>query len=254
MTPIEGDVQTMVQAVYQQGKTVGANPGVFSAIGDTPPEDFLFDLAGGTGDFGDLTDASDLSDVVFYFAVAALQNGNSFQAGGALASGGDWTVNDLLNSNNSDPTICQPGETPIDCEMRVNKPAVVLVFVGRNDVFAGTPVDQFETDLNTVVNKIIDGGGIPVLTTIPGDVNSYPVLLEYNTVIIRISDDNELPLINMARVMSNYPERVNSDLTLSDSGNDTLYSQQIVQIYGRSMRNVLALRMLQQLKLMVPIP
>ncbi len=152
-----------------------AHPGIFSVAGNTPPNEFLADMADGAADFDGLQDANDLNALLFYYVSTPLPiGGNSFQSGGALASNQNWRAGDLLDPALSDPNWCQPGETPLNCELRVNRPTVLFVFVGRNDVLLNTPPDQFQAALDQIVQVSIQQGAIPVLVTIPGDRESLP--------------------------------------------------------------------------------
>ena len=167
LPPLDDPVLSTVRDLYRRGQGV-MNPGAFSVVGDATPGDFLSDLGDGSGNFDGLPDAGDLNDLVFYYVSTGLPvGGNSFQAGGALASGADWRAADLLNPALANGNVCQPGETPLGCELRVNAPAVVFVVVGRSDVMSGTPPDQFADSLKTIVQTIAGQGALPILTTIP---------------------------------------------------------------------------------------
>ncbi len=251
LTSIEDDVLDTNEQIFNQGQSLQppANTGVFSAVGDTPPAALMSDLGDAQGDFSGLSDGDELFAVVNDFALAPLSiGGNSFQQGGALASNPNWTAGDLLDPANADPTVC-PGETPLGCELRVNRPAVVFIFAGRNDAFTGTPPDQFEADLRQVVQTIINGGAIPVLTTIPGDPNTYPALPTYNSIIATVADDNNLVLVNVWRaIQDNVPFAVQPDLTLTSPGANDVFSSDALNNYGVPVRNVQLLRILRDLQ------
>ncbi len=254
LTPIENDVLDTIRNTYQSsgGNT---NPGVFSTVGDTPPSLFLSELGDGSANFADLSDATELNDLTFYYNSTALPTGgNSFTSGGLLASNTDWRVSDLLDTALADPAYCQSDETPLHCELRVDQPAVVFVIVGRNDLINGTSPDEFQATLDSVISEIIDWGAIPVLATIPGDPNVYPALAQYNEAILTLANDYDIPVINSARAINELgPAGLNPDLTPSSPGyNDTFGPGE--RQYGEVIQNLLALRMLQQIRLNVPIP
>ncbi|HML22227.1 MAG TPA: Ig-like domain-containing protein [Aggregatilinea sp.] len=251
LTPIEDDVKDTAEQIYEQGQSIQppANIGVFSAVGDTPPAALMSDLGDAQGDFSGLSDADELAAVVNDFSLTPLSiGGNSFQQGGALASNPNWTVSDLLDPANADPNFC-PGETPLGCELRVNRPAVVFIFAGRNDAFAGTPINEFEATLAQVIQTITNAGAIPVLTTIPGDPNIYTGVPPYNAIIATLAEDNDLPLINVWRTINdNVPASVQGDLTLSSPGVNDVFSSEALNNYGVPVRNVQLLRMLRELQ------
>jgi len=256
VSPVEGDVLNTARDLYGRGLNQGMNPGVFSVVGDTPPAEFLGDFADGQGDFGTLDDAAALSEVVFYYSSTPLATGrNSFDGGGALASDPNWRAGDLLNPALASGNFCA-GETPLACELRVNRPAVVFVVVGRNDVLGGTPVDQFEAQIEEIVRTIGQAGAIPVLTTIPGPPDQYPTLNAYNSAIVRVAERYHLPLANFWRPIQRNlgAAGVDGALRPTSPGANDLLSDDVRAQYGVPLRSLLALRTLRQLQVNVPIP
>jgi hypothetical protein len=255
--PIEGDVLNTVRNIYASGKAMSppADPGVFSVVGDTPPNMFLGDFGDGSGDFGNLDDAADLSNVVFYYTSTQLPvGGNSFQNGGVLASNPGWRAEDLLNPGLADQGRC-PGQTPLGCELSVNHPSIVFIIVGRNDVFAGTPLDQFQNALAGIVQQTIQSGAIPILTTIPGSLQDVPALEDYGSAIVAVADQFHVPLLNVwRRVNQSAPAGVDASLQLTTSGAGDQLTQDQLSTFGVPNRSLIALRILRQLQINVPIP
>jgi hypothetical protein len=125
---------------------------------------------------------------------------------------------------------------------------VVFVIAGRNDLFAQTPPDQFQNQLNQVIDTIVNAGAIPVLATIPGDPAQYPALNTYNSIIVDTADRQDLPLINVWRAIAeDVPTTVQPDLTLSQPPTNDLFNPQALASYGAPVRNLEALRMLRDL-------
>ncbi|MCZ2096106.1 MAG: tandem-95 repeat protein [Anaerolineae bacterium] len=248
VAPVEDDVRDEVRDINREGRRMEppVNPRVFSVVGSTPPNAFLGDLADAQANLQELPDADELGELIQFVSEAPLPiGGNAFQSGGALASGADWRAADLLDPARANPGVCQPGETPLACELRVNRPATVFVDVGRVDLLTGTPVDQFAAQLEQIVNTVIDGGAVPVLMTLPGDPNAIPNLAAYNSVIAERADDQDLPLLNVWRgVMERVPGAVNPDLTLSSSGVGDQFTNAELSTYGVPVRNLAALRQL----------
>ena len=257
-SPIEGDIQQTVRSIYRQGQdNATTNAGVFSVVGDTPPGQFLAELGDNAAEFNGLEDAAALSDLLFYYVSTPLPTGgNSFQTGGALASSPNWRAQDLLDPALADPDLCQAGKSPLACELRVNQPSVIFVIVGRNDVLFNTPVDQFQAALDQIIQTAASQGTIPVLMTIPGDVTIYPNLPVYNTLIVRAARQNNIPLTNLWRRLNGVgPSTVDpGSLMLTSSGVGDQFTEAELATYGVPVRNLAALRMLQQLQLAVPIP
>jgi hypothetical protein len=206
----------------------------------------MIDLGDSEGNFADVPDADQLNDVVFYYATKTLAvGGNSFVSGGAIASDPNWRIADLLDPALGNPNACQAGEAPLACELRVNRPSIVFVFIGRNDIIANTPADQFAANLEIVIQTTIQNGAIPVLVTIPGSPAVYPNLNDLNTVIVRAAQDHHLPLINLWRKLNEVgPATLNPDLTLTTTGQGDQFTQAQLSAYGVPNRNLLTLRTL----------
>ncbi|NDJ78865.1 MAG: hypothetical protein GYB65_21650, partial [Chloroflexi bacterium] len=175
ITPITGPVYDTVLTVFQTGRNLPAptNPGIFSIVGDAPPTDFLGSLAEGEPNFGPLEDAATLTELVFAYRSTPLpidNASNSFAAGGLLSTGDGWTSRDVLDPAQANASLCQPGETPLGCELRTNRPAVIFISVGRSDAQLGISPDEFRANLEQIVTiSAVEYGAIPLLFTIPGD-------------------------------------------------------------------------------------
>jgi hypothetical protein len=133
---------------------------------------------------------------------------------------------------------------------------VVFISVGRNDVLSNTPIDQFQAALDQIIQTAESQGAIPVLMTVPGDENVYPNLPVYNTLITRATRQNNVPLINLWRRMNRVgPTTFDpNSLLLTSSGVGDSFTEAELGTYGVPNRNLFVLRMLQQLRLAVPIP
>lgn len=259
LTPIKDEVLDTVRGIYQAGQVLPSpvNPGVFSVVGNVPPSTALLaDLGDGSADFGTLADAVELSDLVFYYVSTPLPGGgNSFTGGGALASDTAWRIADLMESLPADAGPCLAGESPLVCELRVNRPAVVIVIVGHNDLSANTPLEEFQTSYEALIQTSIDMGVIPVLTTIPGDPASLPLLQDYNAAIVTLAEDYQVPVVNMWRSINDIaPLGLNLDLTLTTAGTGDVFGDAELNGFGAPRRAVLLLRALQALRAEVPIP
>jgi len=241
-------VRDEVRDIHREGRRMDppVNPRVFSVVGSTPPSAFLGDFADGQANVSERPDADELNELIQFIMEGQLPiGGNAFQSGGALASGENWRAADVLDPARANPNVCQPGELPLTCELRINRPAVAFLDLGRTDLLAGTPVDQFQAQLERIVDGTISHGVIPVLMTIPGDPNVVPNLAAYNTVIAQIADEKDLPLLNLWRgIMERLPNAVNPDLTLTSSGVGDQLTDAEIGTYGVPLRNLAVLRQL----------
>ncbi len=255
VSALEGPVLQTIRDIHQRGRGMPSpvNPGVFSTAGDTPPSGFLAALADGQANFGDIDNAAQYQAVLAFYTATPLpvDGGNSFASGGLLSSAPGWTAGDLLAPINA-PQGCPDGDSPLVCELRTNRPAVVLVFVGRNDALQGTPRGQFKNSVTQIVETTINGGAIPVLTSIPGPPD---VVGAYNTVLYTTATDYNIPFLNVWRgVNTLVPDGViKKDLTLTRSDTPDQLTPQATRSYGAATRDLLAVEMLRQLIDAVPL-
>jgi hypothetical protein len=161
----------------------------------------------------------------------------------------------LLDPARADGSVCQGGESPLACELRVHRPAVMFVFVGRNDVLTGTPPGQFRQQIDEIVRTIMGSGTIPVLATIPAPPDAEANVQPYNVAIADAADEFEIPVINLWRaIIEQAPGGVGGDLRLSPSNQPNVFSDEALANFGAQNRNLLALRTLERIRQAVPIP
>jgi hypothetical protein len=209
--PDIGELVEALRPVYENGVfNQGKRNNVFSAAGDDPVNsvEFLDDLASGNYDLGNYGALQPVID--FYNAQPAHDAlgdpAMSFNVQSA-ATGDGWTIEDLFNPNVA-PDFCAPGETPLDCELRLSRPSVLFVSFSAANATA-TPPDVFRANLQQVVNTALAGGVIPVLATIPDDgAVDADTLAQYNQAMVEIALESEVPLWNLYATMQEAPAGV----------------------------------------------
>ncbi|MBN1312847.1 MAG: hypothetical protein JXB30_15645 [Anaerolineae bacterium] len=242
--PIISGVTSKSRQIFLAGQAMGNRANVFSRVGDsiTHTGTFLDDIGLGRAvwhQYGGLEPAAN------YFSTEIARTGNSFHSY-SLASYAGWTVNDLLNPGKADP-LCS-GSAPLDCEYFHVKPAVAIIMIGTNDATGYTPLDAYQADLNRVVEKSIEKGVIPVLTTIPW--TSYNDVGLYNDIIITTARTHDTPLIDYWAAMEKAPHHGVSEDDVHPSippdGNCANFSAENLK-YGYTIRNLVTMQMLDAL-------
>jgi len=115
----------------------------------------------------------------------------------SLAASNGWDGNQLLDENLSLKPLCGEYETPIDCELRINKPVIAFVMFGTNCVVSDVcSTKDFENNLYSVIQVITSHGVIPILTTLPDNLRGdyYHKNIDFNKVIRNMAFDFEIPL------------------------------------------------------------
>ena len=181
-----------VRKIYVQGLAQGNNPHAFSKIGDCNSEPPFFLAKFDTGEY-DLGAYTDLQGVIEHFA-------GSFGRESIAAWSGNhvWAVLDPTWAN---PNFCYAGETPLACEFRLNRPSVVLIRLGTNEV--GSP-QLFEANLRQVIEFSIAHGTIPVLGTKADRLEGSDAM---NEIIRALAAEYAIPLWDFGKVAERIPSR-----------------------------------------------
>ena len=178
--------------ILEEGFLLGNNPQSFSKIGDcqSEPDVFLGIYATDHWVLPEKYESANAS--ISYFSDAfALENVTAKRGFG---------VSSVLSPLYSDAEVCQPAETPIDCELRLRQPLVVFVAMGTN--WQPGSSESFERYLRQIVDILIEEGSLPVLVNKPDNIEGDGLL---NRAIAQVAYDYDLPMINVWRALDYLP-------------------------------------------------
>lgn len=181
-----------VRQIYLNGLARGNNPHAFSKLGDcnSAAPYFLVKFDGGIYDLGPY---SHLQPVIDHFS------GSFARASMTVWSGNHvWAVLDPAWAN---PAHCWAGETPLACELRLNRPSILLIRLGTNEV--GSP-QLFEQKMREVIEFTIANGTIPVLGTKADRLEGDDSM---NGIIRALAEEYDIPLWDFSRVAEQIPSR-----------------------------------------------
>lgn len=236
--------------IFRTGQTVGNRADVFSKVGDSISANpyFLYPIGAG----GLVIDAyASLQPTVDYFSQTPANNHNSF-ANESMAVRPGWASGDILTAGNGAAGVCLPNETPLVCEYRVSRPAVALIMVGTNDILRGVDNATYRANLQTIITTSINMGVIPVISTLPDNMNGQGQrVLELNAIIRSLAVSNGVPLWDYWASLQSLPSsgiggdgyHPSFDPTTGQTG---VFTPQYMQ-YGYNMRNYTALVVLDAL-------
>jgi hypothetical protein len=139
--------------IFNRGRSLGRDSRAFSKLGDSLIANPHF-LTGFDSERLDLGSYDFLQPVIDHFTGSYDRYGVAIHAG--LHS---WGIFDPMWA---DKNWCQPNESMVACEFRLNNPSILLILLGSND--AGAP-DNFAYNLRKLVEFSIENGVIPVLVT-----------------------------------------------------------------------------------------
>lgn len=233
--------------IYLAGLALGNHPNVFAKFGDslTVSPQFLAPI--GYGQY-DLRAYAGLADVVNFFGAGVARTGNPF-VNTSLAAKGGWSSFSLVAGSTSDKTFCGTYESPVQCEIRRNRPAIALILIGTNDVTT-TSADAYRANLNRIVADCVSQGVIPVLSTLPAFLRAgYEGRVgELNGIILSVAQENDIPVWNLWAALQGLPNQgLGSDgVHLAWAPNASDFTPANLQ-YGSTLRNLTALQVLDAL-------
>ncbi len=240
-------ISSHARQIFLDGRAKGNSAHTFSRVGDsiTASPFFLSSISSGAYSLGEY---AYLGGAINFFSGPNGRGLNPFGAPSMAAQNG-WSTESVLNPAQADRNLCRVGETPLECEYRVVKPAVALIMLGTNDS-GGLPTSQYTANLHRIVEISINMGVIPVLSTIPPkhyDSRTDGRVAEFNQIIIATARAYDIPLWNYFAVMLHLPaEGLSSDgvhPSIPPSGSSIVLDANNLK-FGYAVRNLTALQVL----------
>jgi hypothetical protein len=233
-----------VRAIYADGMARGNNPRAFIKVGDsiTAAQHFLKAFDNGQYQLGPGMEA--LAQTIAYFQ-------GSFGRDSLAAQSG-FTIGALQDSIWAPSDICQPNEWPLQCELRLSKPAFAVVMLGSLDV-RFFPADAYEYLLRTSLEVIIKNGTVPILTTFPNAEWYFGTeSARFNDIIRKVARDYQVPLIDLRSAIAGLPAGgIKEDgFHLTEPGEGEIRSNLNggQAVYGLTLRELLTLQTLDELR------
>ncbi len=151
--PVIPSASETARRIYLRGLELGNNPHAFSIIGDcnsTSPF-FLSSFDDGTYNLGAY---ADLQDTIDHFAGSFHRLGFSVMVGASVST--------ILSPLCSNPQMCFPSESPIECEYHRHKPIISIIQLGTN---GWDELDSFTSRMRRIIEISIEHGVVPILAT-----------------------------------------------------------------------------------------
>jgi hypothetical protein len=223
------------RAIYRRGQQLRNKSNVFVKVGDCDSaNNFLYLI---DSDFYDLGDYNALQEAVNFFIGAFNHRG--------LAAHDGYVAASVLDPIWADPAFCNPGETSLACEYRIQKPSVALIML-RTYHYGENWQERYYQDMKTIVEYSLKQGVIPVLSTLPY-INGH---IEMNERIKLLATQYNVPLWDFFVTTNQLPNQgidVNAHLTLPPTGLTTFFMDEHLN-YGMPRRNLEGLEVLLRIK------
>ncbi|MBI5928640.1 MAG: hypothetical protein HY862_04985, partial [Chloroflexi bacterium] len=181
--PVLPVVSDRAREIYQQGLAMGNDPTHLSVVGDCQTVAWFFLGVYDKPDEYTLGQFDYLQPTIDQFAGSWSRNAATVDNGYNVAS--------VLSALWADPEKCEAGETPLECEYRLNHPSLVLISMETwwNDA----PAEEYEGYLRQIVDFWIEHGALPILATKADNLEGDNGI---NAVIVKVAKEYELPVWN----------------------------------------------------------
>lgn len=229
--PVLPIVRPEMKVIFQRGIEFGNNPTAFSKIGDGEISTVWFltqyDLAPSNYHLGSYTD---LQFVIKHFS-------GSFGRVG-LAAGRSYNTTIILGPVSAGMQECNPGESHLDCELRIHHPSFAFISLGTNQVWRP---EIFESELRLIIERLLEADVVPILATKADNLEGdYRI----NQIIAQLAYEYNLPLWNFWLAVQPLPQHGLQDdmehLTYADSD----FSNATDMLSAWPWRNLTALQVL----------
>ena len=194
--PIVPEVTNNSIAIFVSGNQKEVDSKSFSKIGDCQniKEAFLgiYDLE---GRYFLREDEKDWQETIDNFTGHFNKDGMAIEQGLNVAA--------ALSPLHADPDVCEPSESPLQCELREANPSFAFISFERWWPKKTTP-DVYEKYLRIVILATIDHGTVPILVTKADNVEGNH---QINLIIAKLAYEFDVPLYNWWRAAQLLPHR-----------------------------------------------
>ncbi len=226
--PVIPTLSPWLTDVYEKGLEMGNNPNAFSKVGDCQniPQAFL-------GIYE--TDRYSLNANYLYLQETIDHFAGSWGRDGFALDGG-FNFPAIFTSLRADPELCNSGETPLECEIRVHKPTFIII--AMEFVYEKRTAENYEAYLRQAVEYALSQNVIPILVTKADNVEGNHSI---NLATVKIAYEYDVPLWNWWLAAQGLPgEGIDWD-----RGANGFY----ITVAGWDMRSFTALQVLDSLRI-----
>ena len=153
--PVVPELTGREKEIYLRGLSLGNDPNSFSKVGDCQA---IKEVLMGIYDLNRYSLAESdtyLQETIDNFAGSFNRDGQGVRGGFNTAA--------VLSPLWADPTVCQAGENPIECEDRTHNPSFVIISL--EVWWEGRTVERYEDYMRQIIDFYIEQGVVPILST-----------------------------------------------------------------------------------------
>lgn len=186
-------VSSTARELYRGGQADGNDPRAFSKIGDGEIAAQWFFTAFDLGDdYYNLGPYQNLIPVIEHFE-------GSFGRIGMAARRG-FNTERILDPSESDREFCRSGESPLTCELRLQRPAFAILSLGTNQAWQP---GEFEQGMRQIVEMLLSEKIVPILSTKGDNLEGDHRI---NQTIACLAQEYDVPLWNFWAAIQPLPQ------------------------------------------------
>jgi hypothetical protein len=195
MPVVPTSVSNAMREVYQAGILLGNDPTRFSVIGDCQNvSSYFLAVFEQPAEYSLGEEYAHLQPTIDHYQ-------GSFSRVSVAVKGG-FNAAAVISPLRADPEVCNPNESPLDCELRLWRPSVVIV--SMETWWSQKPEDEYEKYMRRVLDRIIEFGAVPIIATKADNLEGDNSI---NATIARLAYEYEIPLWNFWAAVQPLPDR-----------------------------------------------
>jgi hypothetical protein len=184
MPAVPTGVSDAMREVYRRGLELGNDPTHFSVIGDCQNvSSYFLSVFDKPGEYSLGEQYAYLQPTIDYYQ-------GSFSHVSVAVKGG-FNAAAVLSPLRADPQVCNANESPLDCELRLWRPSVVIV--SMETWWSQKPAQEYEKYMRRVLDRIIESGAVPIIATKADNLEGDHAI---NAAIAQLAYEYDIPLWN----------------------------------------------------------
>lgn len=194
MPAVPTGVSDAMREVYQAGILLGNDPTRFSVIGDCQNvSSYFLAVFEQPGEYSLGDEYAHLQPTIDHYQ-------GSFSRVSVAVKGG-FNAAAVISPLRADPEVCNPNESPLDCELRLWRPSVVIV--SMETWWSQKPQEEYEKYMRRVLDRIIETGAVPIIATKADNLEGDHAI---NETIARLAYEYDIPLWNFWAAVQPLPD------------------------------------------------
>ena len=225
-------VSDRMKDVYQFGLAQGNDATHFSVIGDCQNvSSYFLSIFEDPDEFSLGEEYAYLQPTIDYYQ-------GSFSRVSVAVKGG-FNAAAVISPLRADPEICNSNESPLDCELRLWRPSVVIV--SMETWWSQKPEEEYEKYMRRVLDRIIETGAVPIIATKADNLEGEHAI---NNTVAKLAYEYDIPVWNFWAAVQPLPDKGLSDDGFHLTFGRNFFDDPVRMINAWPWRNLTALQTL----------